>query len=146
MGETACMKLEEAIVVIEKYSERMNVLYGSVVFDEWAIVLLVDGTGNIRAYSGPRKENFQASFSADIETLKTELLAMKHLAGDFEFARHGSGTRFDAFMVLGEGLFLICNNTTQSIDGITEDPRWFGAQVPFAELAERFRAGPLEND
>ena len=137
------MKLEEAVVVITKYSERMNALYGSVVFDEWAIVSFADKTGRVLAYSGPRKENFQANFSADIETLKSELLATGQQTGDFDFARHGGGTRFDAFMVLGGGLFLICNNTTQSIHEITKDSRWLGAQVPFAELTEKFRADPL---
>jgi len=71
------------------------------------------------------------------------LLATEHQTGDFEFARHASGTHFDAFMVLGDELYLICNNTTQSINGITKDSRWLNAQVPFAELTERFRANPL---
>ena len=143
MGETAWMKLEEAVVVVTKYSERMNALYGSVVFDEWSIVSFEDKTGRVLAYSGPRKENFQANFSADIETLKSELLAAKHQIGDFDFARHAGGTRFDAFMALGKGFFLICNNTMQSIHEITKDSRWLGAQVPFAELADKFRADPL---
>jgi len=71
------------------------------------------------------------------------LLAQKHAIGDFEFARHGVGTGFEAFIVLGDGLYLICNNTVQSMDGITKDPLWLSAQVPFAEMSDRFRSDPL---
>jgi hypothetical protein len=30
------------------------------------------------------------------------------------------------------------------MDGIASDPHWLGAQVPFVELSEKFRADPLE--
>lgn len=72
------------------------------------------------------------------------MLTEKNNVGDFEFARHGVGTGFEAFMVLGEGIFLICNNTVQSMDGITQDPLWLGAQVPFVELSDKVREEPLE--
>ena len=58
-------------------------------------------------------------------------------------ARHGIGTGFESFMVLGKDIFLICNNTVQSMDGIAQDPKWLGAQVPFVELSEKFRDHPL---
>jgi hypothetical protein len=45
--------------------------------------------------------------------------------------------------VLGDWLYLICNNTTQAIDKIAAEPAWKQAQVPFVELSERFRADPL---
>jgi hypothetical protein len=63
--------------------------------------------------------------------------------GDFEFARHGVGPAFEAFMVLGRGVYLICNNTVQSMDSITKDPLWLAAQVPFVELSEKVRGNPL---
>ena len=69
--------------------------------------------------------------------------SQKYDVGDFEFARHGIGTGFESFMVLAEGIFLICNNTVQSMDGITKDPRWLEAQVPFVELSDKFRADPV---
>jgi hypothetical protein len=47
-------------------------------------------------------------------------------------------------MAVGPGIYLICNNTVQSMDGITKDPLWLGAQVPFVELSDKFRADPLE--
>ena len=53
------------------------------------------------------------------------------------------GPAFEAFMALGKGIYLICNNTVQSMDGITQDPLWLNAQVPFVEMSEQFRAEPL---
>ena len=47
-------------------------------------------------------------------------------------------------MVVGRGLYLICNNTRESMDTIAKNSRWLGAQVPFAELGEKIRANPLE--
>ena len=138
------MNLQEAVALIKEKTERMNALYSAVVFDEWAIVSFKDKTGGVLNSYGPRKESFQKNFGSDVETLKTELLTTKHVTGDFEFARHGSGTHFDAFMVLGEELYLVCNSTTQSMNDITKDSRWLSAQVPFAELTEKFRANPLE--
>jgi hypothetical protein len=29
------------------------------------------------------------------------------------------------------------------MDGIAKDPLWLGAQVPFAELSDKFRADPV---
>ena len=53
------------------------------------------------------------------------------------------GTGFESFMVLGKGTYLICNNTVQSMDGIAQDPLWLGAQVPFVDLSDKFRAEPV---
>ena len=46
-------------------------------------------------------------------------------------------------MVLGEGVYLVCNNTGSSMAEITKDPRWLNAQVPFAELGDKVRSNPL---
>jgi len=45
--------------------------------------------------------------------------------------------------VLGAGLYLICNNTRETMDTIAKNPRWLAAQVPFAGLADTLRANPL---
>jgi hypothetical protein len=55
----------------------------------------------------------------------------------------GRATMIEAFLVLGQGLYLICNNTLESMDSLTKNPRWLGAQVPFAELADKVRVSPL---
>src|SRR5881296_3210017 len=118
------MTLEQASNLSGGCAERMNDLYQKVVFDEWAIVSLVQHKARILAYLGPRKDDFQKNFATDIQDLRAELLSNKHSIGDFEFARHGFGTRLEAFVVVGDGLYLICNNTTQSMSGIANDPRW----------------------
>ncbi len=45
--------------------------------------------------------------------------------------------------MVGTGLYLMCNNTQNSMDAIAKNPRWLDAQVPFAELAETIRGNPL---
>jgi len=121
----------------------MNERYKKVVFDEWAIISLNDRKGRLLAYIGPRKSGFQNNFLSDAGSLRSGLLAAESNVGDFDFARYGVGTGFESFMVLGDGIFLICNNTVQSMDGISKDPLWIGAQVSFVELSDKFRADPL---
>jgi hypothetical protein len=121
----------------------MDARYKRTVFDEWAIVSLADHQGRLLAYDGPRREDFQKNFLADAGPLRTGLLTRRFNVGEFEFARHGVGTEFESIMALGDETFLICNNTVQSMDGITKDPLWLAAQVPFVELSERFSGDPL---
>jgi hypothetical protein len=121
----------------------MDARYGQVVFDEWAIISLAARKGRVLAYIGPRKEGFQKNFRTDLGALREGLLNPKYSVGDFEFARHGVGPAFEAFMVVGRGVYLICNNTVQSMDSITKDPLWLGAQVSFVELSEKFLDDPL---
>lgn len=137
------MTLEQATDLIQNCAEQMNARYGKVVFDEWAVVALAANKGHLLAYIGPRKNGFHQNFNADIGTLRAGLLDPRYHVGDFEFARHGTGTGFESFLVLGKGLFLICNNTVQSMDVIAKNPHWLEAQIPFVELSERFRADPL---
>ena len=137
------MTLDQAKKLITAFARQMDSQYKKVVFDEWAIILLAENKGKLLAYIGPRKTGFQRNFLADAGSLRASLLTGQTNIGDFEFARHGVGTGFESFLVLGEGLFLICNNTVQSMDGITQDPHWLAAQVPFVELSDAFRADPL---
>jgi hypothetical protein len=138
------MTLDQATKLIESCAEQMNARYKKAVFDEWAIVSLVDNKGHLMAYRGPRREGFQKNFLTDVGALRAGLLNAEYSVGDFEFERHGVGPAFESFMVVGRGIYLICNNTVQSMDAITKDPLWLGAQVPFVELSEKFRADPLE--
>lgn len=138
------MKLEQAKLLIKSCAEQMHARYGKPVFDEWVVLELVDQKGRVLAYIGPRKEGFKQNFLADAGSLRAGLLNAQYEIGDFEFARHGVGTGFESFLVLGKSLYLICNNTAESMDGITKDPKWLEAQVPFVELSERFRDDPLQ--
>jgi hypothetical protein len=118
-------------------------LYQKTVFDEWVVISAAGKKGRVLAYEGERREEFARSFPADLQAFGPELLLSPHAPGDYGFSRHGTGTHFDAYLVLGEDVFLICNNTRQSMTGITQDPLWLKAQVPFVELSEKFRAEPL---
>jgi len=138
------MTLEEATNLIGRCAARMNDLYQKVVFDEWAIVTLIQHKAKILAYLGPRKDDFQKSFATDVQDLRADLLSRRHSIGDFEFARHGVGTKLEAFVMVGDGLYLICNNTAKSMSAIAKDPLWLSAQVPFVELSDQFRSDPLE--
>jgi hypothetical protein len=138
------MTIEEIREKITACAAQMNSRYGSVLFDEWAVVSLESNRARILHYTGPRNDEFLKNFAADLGSLRTALLDEKFGAGDFEFARHGVGTSFEAFLVLGGGLYLICNNTRETMEVITKNPRWINAQVPFVELAEAVCASPLD--
>jgi len=138
------MTLEQAIALVRSCADAMNARYQKVVFDEWALVSLGENKGRLMAYIGPRKAGFVKNFLADAGSLRASLLAQETAVGDFEFARNNVGTGFEAFMVVGNGLYLICNNTAQTMDTIAKDPLWLGAQVPFVELSEQFAASALD--
>ena len=137
------MTLDEMAGQIKSCAEQMNSRYGGVVFDEWALVSLAENKARVLFYTGPRNDEFLSSFVKDLGALRSELIGGTHGVGDFEFSRHGIGTVIEAFLVVGPGLYLICNNTAESMDTIARNPRWLGAQVPFAELAEKIRSNPL---
>ena len=137
------MTLDEANFLIRATVDQMNARYTKTVFDEWAVVSLNDKPGRILAYNGPRKDDFQKNFASDLDALREELSSQEFGVGDFEFARHAGGTHFDAFLVLGRGFYLICNNTRQSMDTIAKDARWLAAQIPFVELSDKIRANPV---
>ena len=63
--------------------------------------------------------------------------------GDFEFAREGTGSQFDAFVCIGDGVYVMCNNLYTTMAEITKDAQWLRAQKPFVELSEYFRSNPV---
>jgi hypothetical protein len=137
------MTLSEAITVIKDHLGRMDDLYCKKVFDEWAIIRVEGSRGRILAYEGQRREDFTQSFPAEVKAFGPELLKSPRAAGDYDFFRHATGMDFDAYLALNAHLFLICNNTAQSMTGITEDPLWLKAQAPFVEMSEKFRSDPV---
>jgi hypothetical protein len=143
MQSASAMTLGQATELIQSCVHQMNSRYRKVVFDEWAIISLAENKGRLLNYVGPRKEGFQRNFLNDAGPLRNGMFAREYAPGHFEFERHGVGTGFEAFMVLGEGLYLICNNTVHSMDTISKNPQWLAAQVPFVELSEQFCSGPV---
>jgi hypothetical protein len=137
------MTLEEISKAIKQCAEKMNVRYKKVVFDEWAVVSIAPKKSRILNYIGPRNDDFLKNFASDLGALRNELANNERGVGDFEFTRHGEGTLFEAFLVVGEGTYLICNNTMNSMDGIAKSTHWIEAQVPFVELSDKIRSNPL---
>jgi hypothetical protein len=137
------MTLEEITKAIKLSAEQMNARYKQVVFDEWAVVSLAQKRSRILNYIGPRNDDFLKNFANDLGALRGELMKNGHGVGDFEFTRHGVGTLFEAFMVLGDGLYLICNHTMKSMEDIAKNPNWLEAQVPFVELSDKVRGDAL---
>jgi hypothetical protein len=137
------MKLDQAVGAINLCADKMNAMYGRVIFNEWVLLSFGEGGAKMVSYSGPRKEHFQSNFAADVEELRPRLLSHQFAPGDFEFAWHGSGTGFEAFIAAGQRIYLLWNNTGNSMENLAKDPRWLNAQVPFLNLTEAFRTDPL---
>ena len=138
------MSPADAIRHIEEAMKRMGELYGRPLFDEWAVVRLGASKAQVEHYAGPRLAEFLESFTRDFAPLKREASDRSHEPGDFDFARASGGTSFDALLKIAPDAFLFCNNTTLSMEQIRANPAWLKAQVPFANLSERFRLQPVK--
>lgn len=134
------MNFDETMHAVRDCARQMDAQYGETVFDEWVLVSLRPPQARILNYFGPRHFEFRQRFANDLGTLRVALLQGDHAPGDFEFARHATGTAFEAFMALGDDVYLICNNTRATMAEISRNPRWLQAQVPFADLSERICA------
>ncbi|MBI1178548.1 hypothetical protein GC207_14030 [bacterium] len=137
------MTIDQAIPRLRECARKMNEAYGRTVFDEWAIVSLLPDRSRLLDYSGPRREEFASQFNRDLAALRSSLLKGTHHFGHFEFARDGAGSEFDAFMCVGDGLYLMCNNLYTTMAEIAKDDKWLAAQVPFVELSEKFSSSPV---
>ena len=137
------MTFHQAKTRIKRCAEQMNARYNDVVFDEWAVVSIVNSRLRVLEYAGSRFADFKSHFLQDAGALRPGLLAGTHEPGYFEFAHTGAGTGFESFMALGNDVYLIWNNTGKSMDNIVQDSRWLAAQVPFADLGARFSIDPL---
>ena len=138
------MNLADARTAVILALGRMNAIYQKPLFDEWILVKLARSEGAILAYQGPRTDSYQRRFKTDIAPLQVEIEGRKMAVGDFEFAPNAEGALYDAFLRLGPGAYLFCNNIAKSMNEIRQDPLWLEAQKPFVELATAFRDDPLE--
>ena len=137
------MTLEQAANEVNACMRDMAGIYTKPVFDEWLMISLGDLKAAIFYYAGPRQDAVKDAFPGDVQSLVEELKGRKHAIGDFAFARKAEGTHFDAFLALGENLYLLCNNTTLTMDDIADNSLWLKAQVPFVRLSEVVRDDPL---
>ena len=120
----------------------MNTAYGQPVFDEWA-VLGLGGNKGVLAYNGPRPDKFRREMPDDAAPLRAEAAGQPSGVGDLVFALEAGGTRYDAFLRLGEASYLVCNHTAKTIAEIRANPGWLKVQPILFELGEKFRADPL---
>ncbi len=137
-------KFSRATDEVRQTLQTMAARFGGPVFDEWALIRLAEGKPEILAYEGPRKDRFQADLPRDIQPLRAVLGHRRLAVGDLDFAHEGDGERYEAILVAGRGIYLILNHTAKNMSDIVADPRWRQAQRPLADLAERFRLGPVE--
>jgi hypothetical protein len=121
----------------------MHSLYEKHVFDEWMILALSPETGGVLAYAGPRAETYHKQFADDVLPMRSLVDGRQFTIGDFEFAIDATGPRHDALMKIGDGCYLLCNNTAKTMAEIRTNPRWLKAQSAFFDLSEKFREDPL---
>lgn len=136
------MDLAAARTLVEQSITKMNQVYVRPVFDEWAIVRM-EAAPEVLAYAGPREADFESQLQDDLVPLRNELAEAGDTPGEFAFSREAEGTSADAFIYLGSGCYLICNNTLKSMKEVTADPLWLKAQAPFVTLSERFNFDEL---
>lgn len=137
------MSPADAYSTISAAMARMSTLYGRTLFDEWVVVRLGANTATVEHYEGPRLADCLAFFARDVALLRSEASDRAHEPGDFDFARAASGTQFDALIKIAHDAYLLCNNTSLSMEQIRAKPEWLKAQVPFVALSDRFRSDPL---
>lgn len=137
------MDLAAARTHIQVALTRMNTAYGQPVFDEWAI-LGFGGNGGVHAYAGPRPEQFRRLLPDDAAPLRAEAAGQPSGVGDIVFALEAGGTRYDAFLRVGEASYLVCNHTAKTMAEIRTNAGWLKAQPVLFELGEKFRVDPLE--
>ncbi|TVP75261.1 MAG: hypothetical protein EA353_14255 [Puniceicoccaceae bacterium] len=139
------MNLNDAVAQIQRSCSKMQRLYGRTVFDEFAIIGIERSQLKSLYYEGPREAVFMASFADDSLALRKELRdGGRQEAGAFNFTREAEGSGIDAYICLGQDLYLFCNHTEKSMKDISEDPAWLDTQGCFLNLAQAFAVDPLE--
>jgi len=140
-----CMNLESAIARIQKSFAKLNEAYGRPVFDEIAIVQVSEQTTlTLRYYEGAREAAFLNEMMEDSVALRNDVGDTRNnLGGEFGFTREGGGEGIDAYICLGPRIFLLCNNTKQSMEEVTKDARWLTAQSEFLNASQYFAVDPL---
>lgn len=138
------MNIAAAADQIETVIYQMGKSVGETVFNEWAILSKQEKGWRLMDYSGPRKEEFLASFNTDMASLRKILDPDNLHTGDYAFTHEGHGSGFDAYMCIGEGIVLILNNLQKNTTEIAENPQWKSAQIHFANLLEQFLTDPIQ--
>jgi len=137
------MDFNNALFRIQECLERMKILYGEQMFDEWLIIDFREHQGKALYYSGPRSGEFDSKFRSELDGLKGLLAEHDYQPGNFEFARLSVSTRYDAAITIAPRIYLVFNHTTKGMFQIRQNQGWINALVPFLELADKFQRDPL---
>jgi hypothetical protein len=136
------VRLKEVIAAATAAEQAMDQAFHKVVFDELAIVSFRNQEVRLLWYKGPREDVFSARFAQETASLRGEargrLFHGPYSPGELEFVMDGLGSEVDAFIVLGEELYLVFGHTDKPMAEISKDPMWLAAQVFFVGLSERF--------
>lgn len=138
------MKLDAALTRIEQSFAKMNEAYRRPVFDELLVVSRAGGEVALLNYEGPREDSIMDSLMDETVALRQSGSHLNTTPGEFDFTREGVGSDFDAYICLGEDLFLLCNNTEKSMEEVTADSNWLAAQGEFLNASQWFAVDPLE--
>lgn len=137
------MNLEAALSQISKSFAKMNEAYQRPVFDELLVVSRAGGEVKILNYEGPREDTIKDTVFDETVALRQSGSHLNTSPGEFDFTRDGVGSDFDAYICLGQDIFLLCNNTVKSMEEVTADGNWLAAQGEFLNATQWFAADPL---
>lgn len=138
------MKKSEAVERIGLALSKMAEVLGEAAFDEWMLVKRLSKGWQVLNYTGEREAAFKKEFTTDIAAMKETVLDFsKTYVGDSDFSYEGHGSGFDAYICVGDGIFLFLNNIQKSTSEITNSPKWKRAQIHYATLLEAFAADKL---
>src|SRR5437868_5682617 len=118
------MDLDTARRHIQTCLERMRVAYLQPVFNEWAILTKPTNQGGVLFYEGPRPERFRRELPDDAEPLRASTKGRSFTEGDLEFVPDAAESRYDAFVKVGAGSYLILNHTKKTMTEIRADAKW----------------------
>ncbi len=139
------MNLDTATNRIAKSFDKMDEAYRRPVFDEYLIVSRGGGAVELLHYTGPRDTTIMDSLADETAALRQTVgTRLDPNPGEFDFTREGVGSDFDAYICLGQDVFLLCNNTEKSMEEVTADPNWLAAQGEFLNASQFFAVDPLE--
>jgi hypothetical protein len=140
------MDIGNAVKRVRKTCDQLNLQAGRTIFNEWALVEIHGDQWGVHAYQSPREEDFQKNFGSDVKELSDLLHPDEMTPGDFDFIRDGYGTKFDAYLCIGDHLFVLFNNTRETTDQFSSCPNWKLAMKRFERLMESFMTDPVSHD
>lgn len=141
------MNLSKATLLITETAQKMDDMCKETVFDEFGIIAVDKGNHFLCWYHGVRRQNYIKMFKSETALLKRESrsrLINRYEIGDYEFVHDGTGSQAETFLVIGEHIYLLCTNTRKSMDEVSANPLWLGAQTAFVELSEKFVLDPVQ--